>query len=86
MKVRASVKKIRAGRGKMRGRKYRRRKSVLVVVNKNKGIFQAARNLPGVDICEVHNLSAELLAPGGDCGRLVVWSESALTQLGTLFP
>ncbi len=82
---RASIKKIRAGRGKMRGRKYKRKKSVLIVVRKNNGIFQAARNFTGVDICEVQNLSAEVLAPGGHCGRLVLWSESAITQLGTLF-
>ena len=82
---RASVKKIRAGKGKMRNRKYKKKKSVLIVVGKNEGIFQAARNFTGVDICEVQNLNAELLAPGGHCGRLVIWSESAMSQLGALF-
>ncbi|NVM56123.1 MAG: 50S ribosomal protein L4 [Candidatus Helarchaeota archaeon] len=83
--MRASVKKIRAGKGKMRGRKYKRKKSVLIVVGKDNGIFQAARNFTGVDICEVRNLNAELLAPGGHCGRLTIWSESAITQVSSLF-
>lgn len=82
---RASVKKIRAGKGKMRGRKYKKKKSVLIVVGENNGIFQAARNFTGVDICEARNLNAELLAPGGHCGRLTIWTESAFSQLGTLF-
>ncbi len=82
---RATVKKIRAGRGKMRGRKYKKRKSALIIVDKNEGILQAARNFPGIDICEVRHLNAELLAPGGHCGRLVIWSESAINTLGTLF-
>ena len=82
---RASVKKIRPGKGKMRGRRYKKKKSALIVVNKNNGIFQAARNFIGVDICEVQNLNTELLAPGGHCGRLLIWSESAITQVGSLF-
>lgn len=82
---RASVKKIRAGKGKMRGRRYRRKKSALIVVGKNDGIFRAARNLAGVDVIEVKNLNAKLMAPGGDCGRLTIWSESAINQLNSLF-
>jgi large subunit ribosomal protein L4e len=82
---RAAIKKIRAGKGKMRGRKYKRRKSALIVVAKNDGIFRAARNIPGIDIIEVKHLSTELLAPGGRCGRLLIWSESAMTQVNSLF-
>ena len=82
---RASIKKIRAGKGKMRGRKYKRRKSALLVVAKNDGIFRAARNIPGIDIVEVKHLSTELLAPGGRCGRLLIWSESAINQVNSLF-
>lgn len=82
---RAAIKKIRAGKGKMRGRKYKRRKSALIVVAKNDGIFRAARNIPGIDIVEVKYLSTELLAPGGRCGRLLIWSESAMSQIDSLF-
>jgi large subunit ribosomal protein L4e len=82
---RASIKKIRAGRGKMRGRRYKRRKSALIVVAKNDGIFRAARNIPGIDIVEVKHLSTALLAPGGRCARLLIWSESAMNQVNSLF-
>jgi large subunit ribosomal protein L4e len=73
---------IRAGKGKMRGRKMKIPKSVLIVVGTDNGISQAARNLPGVDIAEVHGLNAELLAPGTHAGRLVVWTTTAIDRLG----
>ena len=40
---------IRAGKGTMRGRKYRTPKSILLVVSQTNGIAKAARNIPGVD-------------------------------------
>ena len=75
------ARKIRAGKGKMRGRKYKKAKSLLVVVKNTEKIFRAARNLEGVDVVEARNLNAELLAPGAVPGRLVLWSESALKSL-----
>lgn len=72
---------IRAGKGKMRGRKMKTPKSLLIVVGEDSGISRAARNLPGVDIVEVHGLNAELLAPGTHPGRLVVWTKSAIHRL-----
>lgn len=72
---------IRAGKGKMRGRKMKTPKSLLIVVGTDSGIGKAARNLPGVDITEVHGLNAELLAPGTHPGRLVVWTKSAIDRL-----
>jgi large subunit ribosomal protein L4e len=66
----------------MRGRAYKTPKSVLIVVGKNKGIYRAARNLPGVDVVEARNLNAELLAPGAHPGRLTVWTLSAIKYLG----
>ncbi|MFW9925447.1 MAG: 50S ribosomal protein L4 [Candidatus Thorarchaeota archaeon] len=72
---------IRAGKGKMRGRKMKTPKSLLIVVGSDSGIGKAARNLPGVDITEVHGLNAELLAPGTHPGRLVVWTKSAIDRL-----
>ena len=73
---------IRAGKGKMRGRKMKTPKSLLIVVGEDGGISKAARNLPGVDTSEVHGLNAELLAPGTHPGRLVVWTTSAIDRLG----
>ena len=78
---RADRKKIRAGRGKMRGRKYKRGVGPLIVVSEDQGIGKAAGNLPGVDIVTVNNLNAELLAPGAHAGRLVLWSKSAISML-----
>lgn len=76
---------IRAGVGKRRGRKYREPKSVLVVVNKPTSIISAVRNLSGVDIATPGNLNVELLAPGGDAGRLTIFTESALKEVVSKF-
>ena len=73
---------IRAGKGKRRGRKYRTPKSVLVVLSENNGSEKAFRNLSGVDVTTAKDLNTELLAPGGDPGRLVVFSKSAVSALG----
>jgi large subunit ribosomal protein L4e len=72
---------VRAGKGKMRGRKMKTPKSVLIIVGEDLGIARAARNLPGVDIVEVNGLNAEMLAPGTHPGRLVLWTESAIERL-----
>ncbi|MDH7593930.1 MAG: 50S ribosomal protein L4 [Methanomicrobiales archaeon] len=72
--------KIRAGRGKMRGRVYKQKKSLLIVTAKEP--LEAARNLPGVDVATVKQLNAELLAPGTHAGRLTLWTESAIRLLG----
>jgi len=73
--------RIRAGKGKRRGRRLKKPKSVLIVVAEDRGIIKGARNLPGVDVVLVKNLNAELLAPGGVPGRLTLWSCSAIESL-----
>ena len=78
-------KKIRAGRGKTRGRKYKSGKGPLVVVSEDKGIGLGARNHAGVDVVCVDNLNAELLAPGTHAGRLTIYTKSAVEKLGGLF-
>jgi len=84
--VRAKTgKKIRAGKGKMRGRKYKVPKGPLIVVGEDKGISLGARNHPGVDIVSAENLNAELLAPGTHAGRLTIYTKSAILKLGELF-
>ncbi|MFZ3314520.1 MAG: 50S ribosomal protein L4, partial [Methanothrix sp.] len=72
---------IRAGKGKLRGRKYKGRKSLLIVAGNDAGLGKAARNLPGVDFVTVDMLNAELLAPGTRAGRLTIWTESSLEKL-----
>jgi large subunit ribosomal protein L4e len=74
-------KRQRAGKGKMRGRRYVAKKSVLLVVGKDDGIVKSAKNLPGVDVVLVKDLNVELLAPGCKAGRLTVWTKSAVEYL-----
>ena len=75
-------KHIRAGRGTMRGRKYKIPKSVLVVCNDDSNLQPSLRNLPGVDVIRVENVSTSDLAPGGLPGRLTVYTESAIRKIG----
>ena len=72
---------IRAGQGKRRGRKYRRPTSVLVVTSSESGPSRAARNLAGVTVATGREVNAEDLAPGGEVGRLTVFTESALEEV-----
>ncbi len=81
---RAKRKKIRPGRGKMRGRVYKKRKGPLIVVSKNCPVIKAAKNLAGVDVVEVRNLNVELLAPGTHAGRLVIFTKSSIEALRNL--
>jgi large subunit ribosomal protein L4e len=74
-------KKVRAGRGKVRGRKYRAKKGPLIVVSKQGKIMKAIANIPGMDIVNVKNLNVEKLAPGEIPGRLTLWTVSALEVL-----
>jgi large subunit ribosomal protein L4e len=76
--------KVRAGRGKSRGRKMKRTAGPLIVVAQNKGIVEAARNVPGVDVVTVADLNVEMLAPGARPGRLTVWTSSAIERLGEI--
>ena len=78
---RADRRKVRAGKGKMRGRKHKKGKGPLIVVGEDNGIGFAARNLPGVEVTDVYGLNAELLAPGAHPGRLVIWTQSAIEQV-----
>lgn len=73
--------KVRAGKGKRRGRRKKHAVGPLIVITKDGGIKKAARNLLGVDVVEVRNLNPEHLAPGTHLGRLTVWAESAIKAL-----
>lgn len=73
---------VRAGRGKMRGRRYRVPTSILFVATTGSPVISGARNLPGVSATSPRGLNAEYLAPGGDPGRLIVISKKALESLG----
>lgn len=51
-------KKIRVGHGKMRNSRYVMRKGPLVIYgDENNLVKRTARNLPGVEVCNVHRLN-----------------------------
>jgi large subunit ribosomal protein L4e len=78
---RLSKKKVRAGKGKMRGRKYKGKIGPLIIVDKDKDVKKACKNLIGVDVLNVKNISVEYLAPGSMPGRLTIWSKSSIEKL-----
>ena len=78
-------KKIRAGKGKRRGRKYKKKKGVLIVIKDDFGIVKASKNIPGTDIANINFLSIDDLAPGGIGGRLIIWTQSAFNELNNKF-
>jgi large subunit ribosomal protein L4e len=75
--------KVRAGRGKSRGRKIKQAIGPLIVVAENKGIVEAADNIPGVDVALLANLNAEMLAPGTHPGRLTLWTNDVVEKLAS---
>ena len=76
---RADETKIKAGQGKARGRKYRRPSSILFVTSEEPS--RAARNLAGADVATAREVNAEDLAPGGQPGRLTVFTKSAAVEV-----
>ncbi|UZE93629.1 MAG: 50S ribosomal protein L4 [Candidatus Pacearchaeota archaeon] len=74
-----SEKKIRAGKGKMRGRKYKKvRKILLVTSSKEKA--SKLKNF-GLDITQTSQLNVSTLSSGGIPGRIVIWTERAMGEL-----
>jgi large subunit ribosomal protein L4e len=76
---RADDRTVKAGQGKLRGRKYKRPKSILFVTSEEPS--KAARNLAGVDVATAAEVNAEDLAPGTHAGRLTVYTESAVAEV-----
>jgi len=76
---------IRCGTGKSRNRRYTQRRGPLVVYDVSEGLDKAFRNLPGVELSLVDNLSLLDLAPGGHLGRFIIWTKGAFEKLDSLF-
>jgi len=87
--ARCAKRKLRAGRGKMRNRRYVRKLGPLVIFNESGGqkatLTRAFRNIPGVDLVCVTRLNLLKLAPGGHVGRFVVWAQDAFERLDKLY-
>ena len=78
---RIKIKKVRSGRGKNRGRKYKTKIGPLIVVSDNCKLEKIASNILGINVIKVNNLNAELLSPGSNPGRLVIWTEKSIEKL-----
>merc|ERR1719473_2522839 len=77
--------KVRAGKGKMRNRRYVMRRGPLVIYNEDNGIVRAMRNIPGVETACVTRLNLLKLAPGGHFGRFIIWTEGAFKKLNEIY-
>ena len=73
--------KVRAGKGKMRGRKYKTKTGPLIVVSQNCPVIKSAKNIQGVDVCAVKTLNISFMAPGGIPGRLTLFTDKALETM-----
>lgn len=78
-------KALRAGRGKGRNRRFTQKLGPLVIYNSADGIEKAFRNIPGVELAQVDALNILSLAPGGHLGRFVIWTESAIKKLDSIY-
>lgn len=76
--IKMQKKKIRAGKGKRRGRKYKKSRLLLIASKKEK--VKQLRNF-GFEVVNVNQLNIPLLAPDGTPGRIVVWTDKALEEL-----
>jgi large subunit ribosomal protein L4e len=81
----ANSRKLRSGIGKIRNRRHVSKRGPLVVYAKNDGVYQAFKNIQGLDLCPVGALNLLQLAPGGHVGRFIVWSKAAFESLDGLF-
>jgi len=73
-------KKIRAGRGKMRGRKYKSNAGLLFVVGNDEVMKRK-----GIVVVNVGDLRIKDLAPNGEVGRRIAYSAKAVEEIGEAF-
>lgn len=83
-KVKDTV-QTRAGKGKARNRRFKKRRGPLIVFNEKTALNKAFRGLPGVELVPVTALNILQLAPGGHVGRFIIWTKDAFQQLDNVF-
>jgi len=76
---------VRAGKGKLRNRKYVQRRGPLVIYDEKSSLIHAFRNIPGIELVSVNQLNLLQLAPGGHLGRFCIWTKAAFDRLDSLF-
>ncbi|MEC8220515.1 MAG: 50S ribosomal protein L4 [Nanoarchaeota archaeon] len=78
---RLEVKKVRAGKGTMRNRKYKTKRGPLVVVsNLENPLFKAARNVQGFDVVTPDLLMVQDFGMSEKPGRAVLFTKAALEE------
>jgi large subunit ribosomal protein L4e len=70
-------KKVRAGMGKTRGRKYKRSAGLLFVIGKEESMKRK-----GIEVVSAQDLKISDLAPNGEPGRITCYTESAIKEIG----
>ena len=60
----------------------KRKNRILIVVDEDEGIRQAASNMQGIRLAKVNELDLDLLAPGSQAGVLTVYTEAAIKKMG----
>ena len=73
-------KSIRAGIGKMRGRKYKSNAGMLFVLGNEEKMKRK-----GIEIVNVNDLTIKALSQNGEPGRLVCYTENAIKEIGERF-
>lgn len=77
---RVDEKRVRAGKGKLRGRKYKKKVGPLIVVSKDCPLTKV-KNIPGIDILNLNELNALDLAPGIEPIRMTLFTEDAIKKM-----
>jgi large subunit ribosomal protein L4e len=69
-------KRVRAGKGKARGRRYKENAGLLLIIGKNE-----KASIPGIEIRRLDEIEAQDLWP---LGRLTIYSENAMKELNDI--
>merc|ERR1711881_253574 len=80
-----ATRRQRAGRGKMRGRRFVQKLGPCIVYKNDNGVVKSFRNIPGVNLVPVEALNVLKLAPGGHVGRFLIFTEDAAKALDDIY-
>ena len=73
-------KNVRAGKGKLRGRKYKSNAGLLFVISSKEKMKRK-----GITVKKVNELKIKDLSPNGEPGRFTAYSENAIKEIGEIF-
>merc|ERR1711933_52040 len=80
-----ATRRQRAGRGKMRGRRFVQKLGPCIVYKNDNGVVKSFRNIPGVNLVPVEALNVLRIAPGGHVGRFLIFTEDAAEALDAIY-